>query len=419
MCKLTWAGALAALAAVGCGNGETPAAASGSGGSGSACPKPGISKRPWTLGIDETSARLRWEACADTASRDVELTPEGGGAAQTFTATSTAFTIDNTYYAPFNADAPADEAGTYFNRQALLTGLTAGTCYRYRVGGSDAHAGRFCTARAPGSSFRVLAMADTNPGLGDATKRLLAVADELDYDFSIHAGDVQYYASGFDTWVYWFSALAPMLRQGAFYPSIGNHELENDDEYDQYYLRFFDKAGFGGTDAYYRVDSGGVSFFTLNTEATLDAASEQLGWFKGEIAAAKARPGYRFSVVYFHKPFITCGDKSQNGSARQLFEPLFEEHGVALVVQGHMHGYERFEVPLSDPTKTITYLTVGGGGGLLGDIDANADRPVCAQRKSHGKFHHMALLEITASGLAGRVFDPDGVTRDEFDIASP
>lgn len=38
----------------------------------------------------------------------------------------------------------------------------------------------------------------------------------------------------------------PMLRSGAFFPALGNHERENPDELRDYVLRFFGGAGEGG-----------------------------------------------------------------------------------------------------------------------------------------------------------------------------
>ncbi|MCA9596948.1 MAG: metallophosphoesterase family protein [Myxococcales bacterium] len=383
------------------------------------CPGNGVSKRPWALHVDGTSALLRWEACRPGAASSVTLTPESSGSTLEFESTETEFVVNNTYRSLLNPDAPPDEAGTYYMHEAQLTGLAPSTCYHYEVATAPEHDGRLCTARAPGETFSFLATADTNPGLSTTVADLFGVIQGEDYDFTVHGGDIQYYASGLETWAYWFPAMAPMLRHGAFLPSIGNHENEKPDEYQQYFARFFGNAGFDGTDGYYRFSSGGVWFFTLDTETSLDASSPQVGWFKQQIADAAASPGYRFSIVYFHKPFLTCGDTGDNVAARNVFEPLFEQYGVSLILQGHMHGYERFEVPSSEPGKTLTYLTIAGGGGLLGDVDKNIDRPECAMRVASGKFYHFALFDVTKTGISARIVDRDGKLQDQFEKALP
>jgi acid phosphatase type 7 len=389
-----------------------------SGGDAGPCEPSGVSKRPWVLRVDETSARLRWEACREGANLTVSVSPEAGGAAVEFDAQVTPFVVNNTYTAAFVPDLAPDLAGTYFMHEASLEGLSPGTCYRYELGTEAALGGRFCTARPSGANFQFLAIADTNPGLGDSTEQLLAKVDGEAWDFAVHGGDIQYYASGLDTWASWFTSMTPMLAHGAFLPSIGNHEAEKDDEYEQYYVRFFGGAGFDGTSAYYRFQSGGVWFFAVNTEEPIEAGSAQHAWLDEQLRDAASQPGYRFSVAFFHKPFVTCGDKSQNGSARSLLEPLFAEHGMRLVIQAHMHGYERFEIPVAGPTPTtITYLTAGGGGGALGNVDENLDRATCAMRKASGAFFHVVLLDVNASGVEGRVIDQDGALKDSFSVA--
>src|SRR5262249_14019918 len=143
------------------------------------------------------------------------------------------------------------------------------------------YAGRFCTARAPGDAIRFMAIGDTNPTLGDHTRNVLARTLPKNPDFIVHGGDIQYYASGFETWASWFPIMQPMLSAGAFFPAIGNHDSgqsENPDEYEQYTRRFFGNAGFDGTDAYYRFESGGVWFFSVDTEQDLTPQSAEGQW---------------------------------------------------------------------------------------------------------------------------------------------
>ena len=52
------------------------------------CPGNGVSKRPWALHVDGTSALLRWEACRPGAASSVTLTPESSGSTSTLMPTS-------------------------------------------------------------------------------------------------------------------------------------------------------------------------------------------------------------------------------------------------------------------------------------------------------------------------------------------
>jgi hypothetical protein len=204
-----------------------------------------------------------------------------------------------------------------------------------------------------------------------------------------------------------------MLSQGALFPAIGNHENEKPDEYLQYEQRFFGGAGFDGKKAYYRFSTGGVWFFSLDTEDAVEGGSEQATWLEAELADASKQPGYRFSVVFFHKPWVTCGDTGDAPSARAHFEPIFAQYQVALVIQAHMHGYERFDF------GALTYVTAAGGGGAIGDPDANVARPYCDKRVAHGGFRHAVIFDVAPGKLTGNAIDDQGMVRDTFTINVP
>jgi hypothetical protein len=396
------------------------------------CGPSGISKGPWTLAVDATHAKVRWEACASGTPPAVAFAPETGGAEQKVDATETP-TVVTTSKAAIDPMIPPDLAGTWYMHEAALTGLTPATCYAYRLLADAAAKGRFCTARNPGDAIRFMAIGDTNPGLGDNTTNVLIHTIPKNPDFVLHGGDIQYYSSAVETWASWFPLMAPMLRQGAFFPAIGNHESETPTEFTEYTERFFGGAGFDGTEAYFRIESGGVWFFSIDTEEPLDLSTTEGAWLASSMADAAAKPGYRFGVVYFHRPFVTCGDTGDNPTARAEFEPLFLQNHVPLVLQAHMHGYERFDFP------GITYVTTAGGGGNMGNPDANTSRPYCGSRVASGAFFHATIVDVSASGaedagvvdasasdggeggapgatLTGTVIDDKGAVRDSFVI---
>ncbi|MDB4996671.1 MAG: Purple acid phosphatase [Myxococcaceae bacterium] len=420
-------GVLAAFAStravVGCGtdgtavpmDASTDAAVPEAGDAAIPCDATGVTKGPWVLRVDGTSAIVRWEACRAGTPAGVTFVvgPDGPSQLRTIESVETPFQVTETNRAPLDPRVEPDFAGTYFMHEANVTGLEPSTCYRYSLDADTKRMGRVCTAKRVGEPFRFLSIGDTNPGLGDSTMNVLRNTLVKVPDFTVHGGDIQYYDSTLETWASWFPIMQPLLSTGAFLPSVGNHESERPHEYEQYLERFFGGAGFAGTNAYYRFESGGVWFFTLDTEESLDAGSEQAKWFEAQLADAAAQPGYRFSVVYFHRPWVTCGDSGDNAAARALFEPMFVKYKVSLVIQAHMHGYERFE--LGD----ITYVTSAGGGGRLGNVDENITRPECSQRKASGPFFHAVVFDVTAGKLAGTVIDDKGAVRDTFEKAVP
>ena len=395
-------------------DGEPPKTADENGSSdveeGLVCEGSGVSKTPWVLAIDETSAKIRWEACREGVSPELTWKREDGGEAKKAVAQVAPFVVTETYKLPFNPEGPHDWEGTYYMHEAALTGLEPSTCYSYELTADASAKGRFCTARKAGDSFRFMVIGDTNPSLGNSTSQLLEKNLPANPDFTIHTGDLQYYASLIESWANWWPKMQPLLAQGALLPAVGNHEFEKPKEFELYYERFFDGAGFDGTSRYYRFSSGGVWFFSADTEQDLGPDSEQGKWLAEGLAFAKKQPGFRFSIVYLHRPWITCGDKSNDPELRQAWEPVFVENDVKLVIFGHLHGYERFEVP------GLTYITSGGGGAVLYDLDKNLDRPECELRKAAGAFYNATIFEVEAGKLRGITKDEKGEVRDEFEI---
>jgi hypothetical protein len=423
-----WAATLSFVAAVtlaftfhGCSDDEgacegVDCGVAGAGGGGGAktvdCPESGVLHGPWALHFDETSAVVRWDACAPS-STEITVEPEDGGAPITVSGEQSASDV-TTSYDPFDAVTP-DLPGVYYRTEVAVTGLAASSCYRYQLAADSARSGRFCTARQAGDSFKFLAIGDTNPAIGDTAGVFKHVLTD-DIDFSIHLGDVQYYASVFDSWANWFPEMAPLLEQGAFMPSVGNHEYEIDFEFQDYYERLFGGAGFDSTAVeYYRFQSGGVWFFSLSTESDLGQGSAQADWLEQQLADAASQPGYRFSVVYFHKPMMTLSEYSQRSGEREYFKPIFSQYGVKLVMNGHVHGYERFV------DGDITFIVSGGGGAILHDLDVSIqDRPdQAALRVASSKSYHATVIEVLPTEISGEVISNDGDSLDSFTIALP
>jgi hypothetical protein len=379
-----------------------------------ACPASGVSKGPWTIAMTRTGIKIRWEACRAGTTPEVAFSPEEGGAETTATSVETKIDLSEEHTAPLNAlRCPADSPGTYFTHEAALAGLTPGTCYRYQLRADRALGGRFCTSRPDGATVRWLSIGDTNPLLGPATGKVIAALLPAKPDFVLHGGDIEYYDSGFETWAGWFPVMQPLLAVGSLQPALGNHEHETDDELEDYSLRFFGDAAYGGASMHYRFETGGLYFHALNTEDDFTPESPQGQWLAASLTEAAAQPGFRGSIVFMHRPFATCGDNAEADSARKGYASLFAQQKVVLVMQAHIHIYERFEI------DGLTYVTSGGGGGLIGKDDANISRAECASRKSAGAFFHAIDMVADGNELRGTVIDDSAAVRDTFTIPLP
>jgi hypothetical protein len=78
-----------------------------------------------------------------------------------------------------------------------------------------------------------------------------------------------------------------------------------------------------------------------------------------------------------------------------------------------MHGYERFEL------GNITYLTIAGGGGAIGDPSANISRPYCNMRVVGNGARHAAIFDVTAGKVTGTIIGYQGNIVDSFTETVP
>jgi hypothetical protein len=141
--------------------------------------------------------------------------------------------------------------------------------------------------------------------------------------------------------------------------------------------------------------------------------SDQGKWLLAKIEDATTKPGFRFSVLLMHRPFVTCGDSGELDGQRKAWEASLTKFKVLLVIGAHMHGYERFEM------GDITYITAAGGGGLLGNVNEGLARPECVFRKASGAFFNTVVFDVKAGEIDGLAIDEKGATRDSFTKTVP
>lgn len=378
------------------------------------CPASGIAKGPLVIGMTRTSVLVRWEACRAGATGGLTFRPAAGGADTAASTTERPYELKERHTAVLGPTrSPDDVPGVVYMHDTPISNLTPGTCYRYELNADRALGGRFCTSQPDGGKVHFLAIGDTNPMLGNTTSQLLGKVVPMGADFVVHGGDIQYYDSHLETWAGWFPAMQPLLSLGSFQPALGNHELETPDELIDYSLRFFGRPSLGGETTWYRYESGGVWFHVLDTEQPIDPPTPQGTWLSAGLAEVANEPGFRTSILVMHRPLVTCGDSGQNDAARKAFASTFAQTKVGLVIQAHVHGYERFVL------DGLTYVTTGGGGGLMGNMDEGLSRAECAMRKVSGEFFHAMDVTVEGQELRATVIDETGATRDSFAITLP
>ena len=80
----------------------------------------------------------------------------------------------------------------------------------------------------------------------------------------------------------------------------------------------------------------------MSTELPFAGDSEQYNFVKTDLTKSSADADIDWIVVYFHKPAYTSPTRHiAISELRDTYHPLFDLHGVDLVIQAHNHNYQR------------------------------------------------------------------------------
>jgi len=243
--------------------------------------------------------------------------------------------------------------------EVTLDGLQADTDYAYRVVlGCDgdllsSDPGFFSTAPTSGTSVSFAVLADTQ-WQSEGTNRLEMVGDAIaddptPFDFILHAGDVVESPST-PYWDHWFASFDRMLLRAPFIPVLGNHE-RNDRSY---YETFALPPGEGLHDErWWALHWGDVVVVGLDTNVRKPAEYyAQQDWARDHLAGPEPH-----KFVIFHHPVFSSDALHGSGYGYDvIYHPIFVEHGVDIVFNGHSHHYEHIV------RDGVTYMVVGGGG---------------------------------------------------------
>ena len=73
-----------------------------------------------------------------------------------------------------------------------------------------------------------------------------------------------------------------------------------------------------------------------------EQGSEQFEFVKHDLMKTKTNSSIDWIIVYYHQPMYTSKTSHEGlASLRDLYHSLFHEYGVDLVLQGHVHNYQR------------------------------------------------------------------------------
>ncbi len=316
--------------------------------------------------------------------------------------------------------------------EVTLRGLKPGAAYDYRVqapGGLWGAAYTARTAPAPGpATFDAIFLADTglvgrSDGLATGTQQVIDEVRKMQPLVVLGGGDYTYFDTDKRYGTYenaidaWFNQMQPVGSAAPLMLTYGNHEFELDGGTKPWAQRL---PMLPGDDSlrYYSFDVGDVHFISLFAASDKTGVdTTQLAWLENDMNAAQAR-GMRWIVPYFHVVMFGDGDNHDaNTMVRDDLGPVFERHGVKLVLFAHDQAYER-SYPLTDvpnsnrPTSSsltcytaqdgVVYVKISPAGkqsnisGVFSPFKTNPAPGWTAVRDN--TMHHFGRLRVSAAG---------------------
>ncbi len=304
--------------------------------------------------------------------------------------------------------------------EALLTGLSPGTVYYYRVlvDGQDLTPNDELKLKTAGPGpFTFLAFGDS--GMGTLEQQQVATRMSLENPaLVLHTGDIAYMSGTYEQFESrHFGVYAFLMKRAPFYPIAGNHEYITNHGAPFVAMHSFPTNGNPAErNRYYSFDWGNVHFVGLDSNDPLENAAQgrspMLTWLDDDLARSKQF----WRVVYFHHPPYAYGPNQEDGLERLVRErilPILDKHDVQLVLSGHEHSYQRsFAIrdgrAVSANTGTV-YIVTGGGGAALYPVG-----PGPALAFGASLYHYLRVdvdggrMTISPIGVDGAVIEKDG-----------
>ena len=290
---------------------------------------------------------------------------------------------------------------------ARVDGLDAGAvhCFRVKHDGETLLAGAgFRAAPSPGSEAPVSFV--TFGDLGTRGIDQLAVRDQVEtvpFDFALINGDVAYEDGTFvELENNFFGVYERQLTHVPYFVASGNHDYRTDDAAPfRSVFALFRNGGKGGIERWYSFDWGPLHVVVLDTEKI---GALQATWLDTDLTA-NVLP---WVVVVGHRPAFSSGHHGPDEGVQRTFVPLFEKHGVSLVIAGHDHNYER-----THPIRGVTYVVAGAGGRGTRSVGSSI---FTAFSEAVSHFVHVV---VDGDKLVGRAIDANGQDFDSFAIERP
>jgi uncharacterized protein (TIGR03382 family) len=264
---------------------------------------------------------------------------------------------------------------------ATLSGLAPATTYFYRVGIAGNYQPpvgqppfQFTTlSDDPCAPFTFVLIGDNRAdfdGVGAAPVWSEILDETLVHApaFFVNTGDMV--KNGEDP-TEWAGFIDDSEKGWALVPSIltiGNHDDQDDNGPGSLYSQLFELPtnSANGWENYYSVDAGPIHFVSLDSNARGTELTQMAAWLSADLAGT-TQP---WKMVFFHHAIYSRGNhftgEESSGLLNKTLIPIFDQHDVDFVFNGHSHNYERYAPtvgvdPAWDGSATPRAFPAGNG----------------------------------------------------------
>lgn len=296
----------------------------------------------------------------------------------------------------------------------LITNLTPGARYAYRVGSGDKRSWSdvrsFETEGEHVKDFTFVWFGDTHtfPDSG----KLVSLADRENKDAAFYsiAGDIVSTGLNRDDWDHLYGNSNDVFSRKPLMPVPGNHDRQDGMGAQLYYDLFsLPKNAPKGVDeeSSYSFEYGNALFIMIDATSDVD---DHTPWIEETLANTKAT----WKFVMFHFPPYNFEEPYPDIQAAWV--PLFDKYHVDMVMGGHVHYYMRSR-PMA-AGKVVDSFSKGTVYAISISIpyrhDAIAPEPY-AVKQYNGEYFYQRM-EIHGNTLSYKAVNSEGVLRDELVI---
>jgi hypothetical protein len=295
-------------------------------------------------------------------------------------------------------DRQAEAVGVAARHEVRLEGLAAGADVSYRVlaGTSHSRLHRFVLPPADGGPVEFLVFGD-NRSTHLHHRAVIEAMVPRACHFLVNTGDLVNRGNLLEDWNVFFAVERPLLASTLSFHVVGNHDrIGGSTELFEAFL--VQPSSPHAPERDYTVDLGCVRLVVLDNAVTSSDAKVQRAWLEKVLVEGESLTHIRHVVVAVHQGVHSNGPHGPSASLLAAgLDDVMRAHGVALVVAGHDHGYERGVV------DGLRYMVSGGGGAPVYTKTVNRGHALARHA-----VHHFVHVKASEDSIGFEVVLKDG-----------